>query len=62
MFGLGMAYRRYMKIWECGRAFPTNRRAIQAMKVSRENGENQQVILTIEASAEEWDKANVLPQ
>lgn len=27
------------------------------MKVSRENGENQQVILTIEASAEEWDKA-----
>ena len=37
--------------------FPINRRAIQAMKVSRENGENQQVILTIEASAEEWDKA-----
>ena len=27
------------------------------MKVSRENGENQQVILTIEASAEEWGKA-----
>ncbi|MBR1553590.1 MAG: trigger factor, partial [Schwartzia sp.] len=27
------------------------------MKVSRENGENQQVILTIEASAEDWGKA-----
>ena len=27
------------------------------MKVSRENGENQQVVLTIEAAAEEWDKA-----
>ena len=27
------------------------------MKVSRENGENQQVILTIEAPAEDWDKA-----
>lgn len=27
------------------------------MKVSRENGENQQIVLTIEAPAEEWDKA-----
>ena len=27
------------------------------MKVSKENGENQQVILTIEASAEDWNKA-----
>ena len=27
------------------------------MKVSRENGENQQVVLTIEAAAEDWDKA-----
>ena len=27
------------------------------MKVSRENGENQQVVLTIEASAEDWGKA-----
>ncbi len=27
------------------------------MKVSRENGENQEVVLTIEASAENWDKA-----
>ena len=27
------------------------------MKVSRENGENQQVVLTIKAAAEEWDKA-----
>ncbi len=27
------------------------------MKVSKENGENQQVILTIEAPAEDWDKA-----
>lgn len=27
------------------------------MKVSRENGENQQIVLTIEAPAEEWNKA-----
>ena len=27
------------------------------MKVSRENGENQQIVLTIEVPAEEWDKA-----
>ncbi len=27
------------------------------MKVSKENGENKQIVLTIEAPAEEWDKA-----
>ena len=38
-------------------AFLINGWAFQVMKVSRENGENQQVVLTIEAAAEEWDKA-----
>lgn len=49
--------RQYAKKRGMTQTFPINRRAFQAMKVSRENGENQQVILTIEAPAEDWDKA-----